>query len=49
MNKSAMIELDICTKFITLAPQKATRDESQISEEVSFTKGRIIVRTRSSV
>lgn len=46
MNKSAMSERDICTKFITPALQKATWDDAQIREEVSFTKGRIIVRGR---
>ena len=36
---------DICTKFITPAIVKAGCDlQSQIREEVSFTKGRIIVR-----
>jgi len=38
-------ERDICTKFITPAIVKAGWDvQSQIREEVSFTKGRIIVR-----
>jgi type I restriction enzyme, R subunit len=38
-------ERDICTKFITPALFKAGWDvQSQIREEVSFTKGRIIVR-----
>ena len=45
MNKKALSERDICTKFITPALQKAGWDvQSQIREEVSFTKGRIIVR-----
>jgi type I restriction enzyme, R subunit len=45
MNKKALSERDICTKFITPALQKAGWDiNSQIREEVSFTKGRIIVR-----
>lgn len=45
MDKSALSERDICTKFITPALRKAGWDEmSQIREEVSFTKGRIIVR-----
>ena len=45
MNKSALSERDICTKFITPALRKAGWDEMlQIREEVSFTKGRIIVR-----
>ena len=45
MNKKALTERDICTKFITPAVKQAGWDEmSQIREEVSFTKGRIIVR-----
>src|SRR5450631_908476 len=45
MNKRTLSERDICTKFITPALRKAGWDEiSQIREEVSFTKGRIIVR-----
>ena len=45
MNKIKLSERDICTKFITPAIQRAGWDlHSQIREEVSFTKGRIIVR-----
>lgn len=45
MNKSDLSERDICTKFITPALRQAGWDEMlQIREEVSFTKGRIIVR-----
>jgi type I restriction enzyme R subunit len=45
MDKLALSERDICTKFITPALRKAGWDEMlQIREEVSFTKGRIIVR-----
>ena len=45
MNKKSLSERDICTKFITPALRKAGWDEiAQIREEVSFTKGRIIVR-----
>src|ERR1700730_8675188 len=45
MNKKALSERDICTKFITPAVKKAGWDEMlQIREEVGFTKGRIIVR-----
>ena len=45
MDKSRLSERDICTKFITPALRAAGWDEiSQIREEVSFTKGRIIVR-----
>ena len=45
MDKKALSERDICTKFITPALRNAGWDEmTQIREEVSFTKGRIIVR-----
>lgn len=45
MDKKALSERDICTKFITPAVTKAGWDvDTQIREEVSFTKGRIIVR-----
>jgi type I restriction enzyme R subunit len=45
MNKKTLSERDICTKFITPALEKAGWDvQSQIREEVSITKGRIIVR-----
>ena len=45
MDKKALTERDICTKFITPSLRKAGWDEmTQIREEVSFTKGRIIVR-----
>src|SRR5512136_1543633 len=45
MNKKDLSERDICTKFITPAVKGAGWDDlSQIREEVSFTKGRIIVR-----
>jgi type I restriction enzyme R subunit len=45
MEKRSLSERDICTKFITPALRKAGWDEiTQIREEVSFTKGRIIVR-----
>lgn len=45
INKRSLTERDICTKFITPAVKKAGWDEmTQIREEVSFTKGRIIVR-----
>lgn len=45
MEKHALSERDICTKFITPALRQAGWDEiTQIREEVSFTKGRIIVR-----
>ena len=45
MDKKSLSERDICTKFITPALCSAGWDEmAQIREEVSFTKGRIIVR-----
>ena len=45
MDKRSLSERDICTKFITPALRGAGWDEMlQIREEVSFTKGRIIVR-----
>src|SRR5574340_911791 len=45
LDKKSLSERDICTKFITPAVKQAGWDEmSQIREEVSFTKGRIIVR-----
>ena len=45
MNKKALSERDICTKFITPALVAAGWDlQAQIREEVSFTKGRVIVR-----
>jgi type I restriction enzyme R subunit len=45
MDKSSLPERDICTKFITPVLRRAGWDEMlQIREEVSFTKGRIIVR-----
>lgn len=45
MNKKGLSERDICTKFITPAVVKAGWDvQSQVREEVFFTRGRIIVR-----
>jgi type I restriction enzyme R subunit len=45
VNKKDLSERDICTKFISPAVKRAGWDEmTQIREEVSFTKGRIIVR-----
>ena len=45
MDKRTLSERDICTKFITPALHQAGWDEIlQIREEVTFTKGRIIVR-----
>ncbi len=44
MDKKSLSERDICSKFITPALVRAGWDDTQIREEVSFTKGRIIVR-----
>ncbi|MCL2657848.1 MAG: DEAD/DEAH box helicase family protein [Betaproteobacteria bacterium] len=45
MNKQALSERDICTKFITPALEKAGWDVlTQVREEFLLTKGRIIVR-----
>ena len=45
MDKRSLSEADICSKFITPALLKAGWDaETQIREQVHFTKGRIIVR-----
>ena len=45
MSKKSLSERDICSKFITPAILKAGWDlHTQIREELSFTKGRIIVR-----
>lgn len=47
MDKKALSERDICTKFITPAIEKAGWDiHTQMREEVTFTAGRIIVRGR---
>jgi type I restriction enzyme R subunit len=47
VSKKQLSERDICTKYITPAIEKAGWDvHAQIREEVSFTKGRIIVRGR---
>ncbi|MFZ3184308.1 MAG: DEAD/DEAH box helicase family protein [Pseudomonas sp.] len=45
MDKKSLTERDICTKFIAPAIAQAGWDiQKQVREEVSFTKGRIIVR-----
>jgi type I restriction enzyme R subunit len=45
MDKKLLSERDICTKFITPAIKRAGWDEMlQVREEVTFTRGRIIVR-----
>jgi type I site-specific restriction endonuclease len=48
MNKKQLSERDICTKFITPAIVRAGWDvQSQVREEVSFTRGRVIVRGKT--
>ena len=45
MNKQALSERDICTKFITPSIKQSGWDiQTQVREEVTFTKGRVIVR-----
>jgi len=45
MDKRSLSECEMCTKFITPALRKAGWEEMlQIREEVSFSKGHIIVR-----
>jgi type I restriction enzyme R subunit len=44
MDKKTLTERDICTKFVLPALKRAGWDDTQIREEVYFTKGRIIVR-----
>lgn len=45
MTNPSLSERDICTKFITPALARAGWDvQAQVREEVSFTKGRMIVR-----
>lgn len=47
MDKANLSERDICTQFITPAIQQAGWDlHTQVREEVTFTRGRIIVRGR---
>jgi type I restriction enzyme R subunit len=49
LDKKALSERDICSKFITPALVSANWDlMGQIREEVSFTKGRVIVRGQRS-
>lgn len=50
MNKKELSERDICTKFITPALTAGGKWDlqTQIREEVSFTKGRVIVRGQLS-
>ncbi len=47
MDKKSLTERDICTKFISPAITNAGWDiQAQVREEVTFTKGRVIVRGR---
>ena len=47
MDKKALTERDICTKYITPALAQAGWDTfTQVLEEFPLTKGRIIVRGR---
>ncbi len=47
MDKKSLSERDICTKFISPAVVMGGWDmQTQVREEVSFTKGRVIVRGR---
>ncbi|HWY30292.1 MAG TPA: DEAD/DEAH box helicase family protein [Candidatus Acidoferrum sp.] len=47
--KKALSERDICTKYITPALVAGNKwDQSQVREEVSFTKGRVLVRGKKS-
>ena len=49
VNKRALSERDICTKYITPAVKGAGWDIlTQVREEVTFTKGRIIVRGQTA-
>ena len=44
-DKKKLSERDICTQYITPALQRAGWDfATQVREEVTFTKGRVIVR-----
>ena len=50
MDKKSLTERDICTKFISPAIANAGWDiQTQVREEVTFTKGRVIVRGRMHV
>lgn len=47
INKKALSERDICTKYITPAIAQAGWDvHTQVREEVTFTKGRVLVKGR---
>ena len=46
-NRKELSERDICTKLITPALRRAGwNEQTQLREEVTFTKGRVIVRGR---
>lgn len=46
MDKKALSERDICTKFITPAIEKAAWQQHQFREEVNLTDGRVMVKGR---
>lgn len=46
MDKKALSERDICTKYITPAIEKADWKQSQFREEVKLTDGRVMVKGR---
>jgi type I restriction enzyme R subunit len=47
LDKKTLSERDVCTKFIAPAMEKAGWDKmNQYFEEVSFTDGKIYVRSR---
>lgn len=48
INKKALSERDICTKYITpaIVEQAGWDVQTQVREEVTFTKGRVFVRGR---
>jgi len=49
MNKKSLSERDICTKFITPSIEQAGWDlQNQVRENVTLTKGRVIVKGRLS-
>jgi type I restriction enzyme R subunit len=50
IDKAALSERDICTQFITPAIQQAGWDlHSQVREEATFTRGRVILETATAM
>jgi type I restriction enzyme R subunit len=48
-DKTNLSERDICTQYITPALQRSGWDfTTQVREEVTFTKGRVIVRGKAA-